>query len=194
RLRPRFLHAARRREQARKPENQRCAPPHVHLSATLTPLLVATVFLPERCAQFRVRLLHRRLADLPRDDVIVLAVRDVGRDRATAGAASADRAATDAALLARRRAFLAVARAALAVAGPGRLEAAFALRLSAGLVITGATCVAASATAAIPRFALGFLVAGCAAACACRRAILCDVRLRRAHGRIESAESLVEAS
>src|SRR5688572_31995192 len=75
-------------------------------------LLVATVFLPERCAQFRVRLLHRRLADLPRDDIVVLAVRDVGRNRLRA--LTAGGAAADAALLARRRAAPGLATAALA--------------------------------------------------------------------------------
>src|SRR5688572_6554002 len=62
--------------------------------STSAALLVATVFLPERLAQFRVRLLHRRLADLPRDDVVILAIRDVGghRHRALAalGATAAD--------------------------------------------------------------------------------------------------------
>ena len=80
--RPRLLDAARREQRAREHSAQSCQPAHAHARSTSAAFLVATVFLPERRAQFRVRLLHRRLADLPRDDVVVLAVRDVGRNRA----------------------------------------------------------------------------------------------------------------
>src|SRR6185295_16639474 len=50
-------------------------------------LLVLPVLFPETRAQLRIRLLHRGLAKLPRNDVVILAVRNVGRNGTRAAAA-----------------------------------------------------------------------------------------------------------
>src|SRR5690242_15807440 len=55
---------------------------------SLTVLLVVLVLLPQFLAQLRIRLLHRRFAQLTRDDVVVAAVGDVGWIHRAAAAAS----------------------------------------------------------------------------------------------------------
>src|SRR5688572_7602185 len=151
--------------------------------AASTSFLVATVFLPERLAQFRVRLLHRRLADLPRDDVVVLSVGDVGRNRARALAAGCA-AAADTALHVAVLAFRVVARPRLAASGAGGLEATFALRPGTGLTALTRLAILAGALFVAEPVARGRFLG--------RRTFLGDVRLRRAHGGIECAEGLVE--
>ena len=155
--------------------------------------LVATVFLPERRAQFRVRLLHRRLADLPRDDVVVPAVRDVGRNRPPGPLPPAPPAA-DAALLFVSEPWPSspVRRPRRRVAAPrptfaGGFEAAFALR-------PVALAVAIAHYRRRPRRPplLHHRPDRCRHRRPGGRAFLRDVRLRRAHRLIESAESLVE--
>src|SRR5690606_22091226 len=57
-------------------------------------LLVIAILVPEFLAQLRIFLLHRRLAQLPRDDVVIAPVRNVRRHRIRAAASAC--AATDA--------------------------------------------------------------------------------------------------
>src|SRR3990172_4012557 len=58
-------------------------------SVLASALLVVAVLLPELLPDARVLLLHRRLAELSRDDVVVLAVADVGRHRSGIGSTRA---------------------------------------------------------------------------------------------------------
>src|SRR5690606_22895849 len=51
-------------------------------------LLVIAVLLPEFLAQLRVGLVHGRLTQLARDDVVIAAIRDAGRHRVRAAAAA----------------------------------------------------------------------------------------------------------
>jgi hypothetical protein len=167
-------------------------PTHAHLNSTSPPLLVATVFFPERLAQFWIGLLHRRLANLPRDDVVVPAIRDVGRDRARRALAArpAGAAGSTGAALRTFSAFRRITCTFLCFAAgctAGRLEPAFALRSAPGFVAafaTGAVLALPTGSVFIARFTARRFARG--------RAFLRDIRLCRTNGRIESAEGLVE--
>src|SRR5512138_605052 len=73
----------------------------------LTRLLVVAILLPQLLAQLRIRLLHRRLAQLSRDDVVVVAVGYIGRHYATSATAGQRTAGAAAPTSRLRTAFLA---------------------------------------------------------------------------------------
>jgi len=146
-------------------------------------LLVLAVLFPQPLAQLRVRLLHRGLAQLARDDVIVATVRDIGRHGVRPGAAGGSTAhPATAALLARLLS--------------GRLAAA-ARRTGVARLVTSLSNVAgAFLRRAVFGPGLG-LAAGTSAArrrAAAGRALLRDRFLLLAHPLVEYREGLVEPS
>src|SRR5688572_7902491 len=81
---------------------------HLRLNSSTRVLLVVPIFLPQLLAQLRIGLLLRGLAQLARDDVVVAAVRNVGRHcirAATAARAAADSTAPTLLAIARALAF-----------------------------------------------------------------------------------------
>jgi hypothetical protein len=95
-------------------------------------LLVVAILLPQLLAQLRVGLVHRGLAQLTRNDVVVASVGDVGRHGvrpAAAGCTAADTAAT-AALLTTFALALTLALSALRAALAALLTLALAIALA----------------------------------------------------------------
>src|SRR5918994_4141685 len=109
---------------------------HLRPTPSTRVLLVVPIFLPQLLAQLRIGFLLRGLAQLARDDVVVAAVRNVGRYRVRA--ATAARATADSTT-------------------PALLAIALALALALTLTLSLSLALSARATAAAGRTALAAL-------------------------------------
>jgi len=158
-------------------------------TGALATLLIIPILLPQFLAQLRIGLVHRRLAQLAGDDVVVAAIRDAGwngvRPAATAGAAAHTTATAPLATAA----FALTLALALTLSGTlaATLLAAGALSFSAGTPFAFAARIAALA------FALAFALAlALSATAASATALAGDRLLLGAHAAVENAERLIE--
>ena len=84
-----LLDHAAAEQRRRRDERRNCqhGASNVQIVGSLRALLVLPILFPQPLPEFRVRFLHRRLAQLPGDDVVVAPVRNVRRNRGRPGTA-----------------------------------------------------------------------------------------------------------
>jgi hypothetical protein len=163
--------------------------------ASAGPLLVIAILLPQFLAQLRISFVLSRLAQLPRDDVVITTVRDI-RGRRVGPAAAAGTATYSAATTALTAALaLALTFAltlALALSLTLTLTLALALALLTSTLAVAAVTVAFAAGAAILSIGAGTFALSTAPRATSSAALASNRGLLVAHATIKYTKSLIE--